>query len=167
MHGSFFTASAIHWKNTKFGPVILVRITKNRCEPNFWFLPQLPRFGPFLLLLCNNYPKLCNNDPKMGNQGKNQKSGSEQFFVILRRVTGPNLVFFRWMTEAVKKFPCKSCVLFTYISYIFPYTFSDNCRNHANFADPYLNNEKRFFNSVKSSWKCITYIFRNMWPKLL
>ena len=134
-------------------------------------MPHLPRFWPIcsIIVLCsnwkklrNNYPKLLNNDPKMCNGGKNQKSGFVRFFVILRRATGQNLVLFRWTTEAVKKLPCKNYVFFTYISYILPYTFSDNFRNHANFDDPYLNNEKRFFNSVKSSWKCITYNFRNI-----
>ena len=58
---------------------------------------------------------------KWENGLKRPKSGqsrSGRFFVILRRVTGPNLVFFRWTSEAGKKFPWKNCIFFTHISYI-------------------------------------------------
>ena len=45
---NFFTASVIHRNNTKFWPVALFRITKNRSEQDFWFFPRLPIFGSLL-----------------------------------------------------------------------------------------------------------------------
>ena len=69
------------------------------------------------------------------------------------------MLIFKW---SVIKISVQKMFFFMHFSYIFPYTFSDNCRNHANFGGIYLNNEKRFSNSVKSSWKCITYYFRNI-----
>ena len=97
----------------------------------FDICPICPDFGPFIPLLCNNWQKFRNNYQNLCNQGKYQKSDSERFFVIIRWVTGPNLVLFRWMSEAAKQFPWKNCVFFTYISYIYISLFPDNYQNHA------------------------------------
>ena len=90
-----------------------------------------PNFDNYCTIFANYCTIMEQMGQNLGKWGKYQKSGSEWFFVILRRVTGPNLVLFRWTSEAVKQFLWKKCVFFTYISYIFPYTLPDNHQNDA------------------------------------
>ena len=114
--------------------------------------PKIAKFWDFWSFFALFYPQ--NPEKKMFSK-KNSSRASRCW--VEDRELGP----FLGKTDHLVIFRTKN-VFFMHFSYIFPYTFSDNCRNHANFGGIYLNNEKRFFNSVKSSWKCTTYSFRNI-----
>ena len=51
--------------------------------------------GHYYVILGNYCAITVKNGQNLGNKGKNQKSGSERFFVILRRAADQNLVLFR------------------------------------------------------------------------
>ena len=76
-----------------FHQLLALRLQKIARSPIFYICLNCQNFGRFIPLLRNNCQKLRNNYQNLGNQGKYQKSGSERFFVILRRVIGENLVF--------------------------------------------------------------------------
>ena len=111
-----------HWRQI----IILRKVTvsnntRNSMEPDFCIdCPDLSAFSP---LLRNNGPKLRNNGPNPGNRGKNKKSGSIELCATLRRATGADLVFFRWMVEAGKKFSWN----FWKKNVIFPIYFPIHC----------------------------------------
>ena len=107
---------------------------------DFWLnCPELAHIYCYCAIITHNYAIMTQK------QSKWSKSG-----FISMNLRG-------WEKTSVQKL----CIFYTYSLYYVPYTFFDNCLNQPTLLIHYLNNEKRFFNSVKSSWKCITFTFRS------